>query len=174
VKVTAPEDAALPSQATLTLSSGDVESRVPVSILAATRLGTATASSSYPGRGPELAVDGITDSTLWDQGQGWNDGTPDAYPDTLSVAFDGTAPIGRVRVHTLDSAQYPAAQFGIADADVQVHTGGIWTTVGQIRGNTRGVNDLTFPAAQADAVRVVVSAARVSYSRIIELEALPR
>ena len=79
-----------------------------------------------------------------------------------------------MRVHTLDSPQYPAAQFGIADADVQLRSGGEWRTVGTLRANTRGVNDLAFPAVEADAVRLVVTAARVSYSRVIELEALAR
>jgi len=170
--VTAPDDAA--EGGSLTLRAGDAELTVPVTVLPATRLGRASASSSYPGRGPELAIDGITDSGLWDQGQGWNDGTADAYPDTLTVDFAAPAPIGRVRVHTLGSAQYPAAQFGIADADVQLRKGGEWHTVGTLRANTQGVVDLTFPTAEADAVRLVVTAARVSYSRVIELEALAR
>jgi alpha-L-rhamnosidase len=139
----------------------------------ATRLGRASASSSYPGRPPELAIDGITDSTLWDQGQGWNDGTANAHPDELTVAFSAPAPIGRVRVHTLDSAQYPARAFGIADFDVQLRVAGAWRTVGELRGNDRGLVELAFPAATADAVRLVIHASRATYSRVIELEALP-
>ncbi|MGH2950195.1 MAG: discoidin domain-containing protein, partial [Solirubrobacteraceae bacterium] len=174
IAVSAPVDAALPGQAALVLRAEGVEHRVLVRIAAATRLGRASASSSYPGRPPELAIDGITDSGLWDQGQGWNDGTAEAYPDELTVAFDGAAPIGRVRVHTLDSTQYPASGFGIADFDVQLRTGGEWRTVGELRGNDRGVVELELPAIEADAVRLVIHAARVSYSRVIELEALPR
>lgn len=173
VTVTAPVQAALGSTATLTLRAGDAEQQVPVRIDAATRLGRASASSSYPGRPPELAIDGIVDSGLWDQGQGYNDGTLDVFPDVLTVDFGAPAPIGRIRLHTLDSAQYPAAAFGIEDADLQLHTGGEWRTVAAIAGNDRGIIEATFAAVDADAVRVVIKAARASYSRVIELEALP-
>jgi len=174
IAVRAPAGAPVPGQAAVVVTAGEAQERVPVTLAAATRLGTASASSSYPGRGPELAIDGITDSTLWDQGQGWNDGTANAHPDVLTVAFDGAAPIGRVRVHTLDSAQYPASAFGIADFDVQLRVDGEWRTVGELRGNDRGLVELAFEPVEADAVRLVIHAARVSYSRVIELEALPQ
>jgi hypothetical protein len=173
IAVSAPDDAPVPGQAAVVVTAAEAQARVPVRLAAATRLGTASASSSYPGRGPELAIDGITDSTLWDQGQGWNDGSANAYPDVLTVAFGGAAPIGRVRVHTLDSAQYPASEFGIADFDVQLRVDGEWRMVGELRGNDRGLVELAFEPVQADAVRLVIHGARVSYSRVIELEALP-
>jgi hypothetical protein len=91
----------------------------------------------------------------------------------LTVEFGDPAPIGRIRLYTLDSAQYPAAAFGIEDADLQLHTGGEWRTVASIHGNDRGIIEATFAAVDADAVRVVINAARASYSRVIELEALP-
>jgi hypothetical protein len=174
IAVTAPLDAALPGTAAISLCAGDAERRVPVTIDAATRLGQASASSSYPGRPPELAIDGVLDSGLWDQGQGWNDGTINAFPDLLTVAFGEPAPIGRIRLHTLDSAQYPARAFGIEDADLQLRVDGEWRTVAAVRDSDRGVIEATFAALQADAARVVVGAARASYSRVIELEALPR
>lgn len=173
IAVSAPIDAALPGGAALTLEAGDVERRLPVTIDAATRLGRASASSSYPGHPPELAIDGIVDSALWDKGQGFNDGTPDAYPDTLTVDFRDPAPIGRIRLHTLGSPQYPAAEFGIADADLQLRTGGEWRTVAEVRGNVLGVIDAAFPPQTATGARVIVHAARVSYTRVLELEALP-
>jgi len=174
IAVTAPLDAALPGTAAISLRADDAERRLPVTIDAATRLGQASASSSYPGRPPELAIDGIVDSGLWDQGQGWNDGTIDAFPDALTVAFGEPAPIGRIRLHTLDSAQYPAGAFGIEDADLQLRVGGEWRTVAAVRDSDRGVIEAGFAPLQADAARVVVGAARASYSRVIELEALPR
>jgi F5/8 type C domain len=173
VVVRAPVDAAVPGQGALILRAGEAERRVPVRIDYATRLGRASASSSFGARTPELAIDGITDSGQWDAGQGWNDGTPDAYPDTLTVDFAAPAPIGRIRVHTLGSAQYPPGQFGIADFDVQVRVGDEWRTVSTVRGNSEAVVEAAFPAVDASAVRVVVHAARVSYSRVVELEALP-
>lgn len=115
----------------------------------------------------------MTDSSGCDTGQGWKDGTANAYPDELTVTFDLPATVGRIRAHTLDSAQYPAADFGIVDADLQINMSGEWRTVAEVRGNVQGVLEATFPAVQAEAVRVVVLAARVSYSRVIELEALP-
>jgi hypothetical protein len=172
--VEAPLEAALPGSAAISLRAGDAERRLPVTVDAATRLGKASASSSYAGRPPELAIDGIVDSTLWDGGQGWNDGTLGGFPDSLTVAFGAPAPIGRMRLHTLDSERYPARAFGIEDADLQLRAGGEWQTVAAIRDNDRGVVDATFTPVTADAARVVVHAARASYSRIIELEALPR
>lgn len=171
--VDAPLDTDLPAQAALVVSAEGVQRRLAVSLVPATRLGTATASSAYPGHAADTAIDGVTDSGGWDSGQGWNDGTANSYPDTLTVTFDKTATVGRLRVFTLDSAQYPAATFGLVDADLQVRVGDEWRTVKEVRGNDRGLLEATFAAVQAEAVRVVVSDARVSYSRVIELEALP-
>jgi len=172
--VEATPDTSLPDLAAISLRAGDAERRLPVTIDAATRLGSASASSSHPGRPPALAIDGIVDSGLWDAGQGWNDGTIDAFPDVLTVAFGAPAPIGRIRLHTLDSSTYPAGSFGIEDADLQLRVGGEWRTTATIRDSDRGVVEATFAALPADAVRVVIHAARASYSRVIELEALPR
>jgi hypothetical protein len=81
------------------------------------------------------------------------DGTIDAFPDVLTVAFGDPAPIGRIRLHTLDSAQYPAGAFGIEDVDLQLPTGGEWRTVAAIRDSDRGVVEASFPPLDADAVQ---------------------
>ncbi|SDU81219.1 glycosylhydrolase-like jelly roll fold domain-containing protein [Jiangella alkaliphila] len=173
ITLDAPLDSPLPGQATLVVRAEGVERRLSVALVPATRLGTATASSTHPAHPAATAIDGIVDSTLWEWGQGWNDNTPNAHPDDLTVTFDLPATVGRVRVFTLDSAQYPAARFGIMDADVSVLVDGSWRTAGQIRGNDQGLVEVTFPAVRAEAVRLSVLASRATYSRVIEVEARP-
>ena len=83
--------------------------------------------------------------------------------------------MGRVDLYTLDSAAYPAKDWGIRDADVQLLIGGEWRTVAEIRGNTEGLVRRTFEPVMASALRVVVRAANDgAYSRIIELEGYPQ
>ena len=74
-------------------------------------------------------------------------------------------------VHTLDSATNPAAEFGVRDVDLQVHTHGRWRTVRSVRGNTAGVISASFAAVRADRVRMVtLDSNDHKYSRIVELE----
>jgi hypothetical protein len=174
IVVDAPVGTSLPGAATVVVSAEGERHRLPVTLLPATRLGAVRASSSHPAHPAATVNDGVTESSGWDAGQGWNDGTPNAYPDDVTVTFDLPAVVGRVRIYTLDSSTYPAAEYGVTDADVLVLVNGEWQTVGQVRGNEQGRMDVVFPAVRAEAIRLVVVAARVSYTRVIELEALPR
>ncbi len=78
-----------------------------------------------------------------------------------------------MRVWTLDTPQDPAALFGVRDFDVQLEVDGLWRTVGQVRDNRAALAELTFPRVEATGLRVIVSSAPESYSRLVELEALP-
>jgi hypothetical protein len=91
------------------------------------------------------------------------------------VTFAAPAEIGRVDVDTLDSQQYPAARYGLRDADVQVLVDGQWRTVGQIRDNAVGHRSVSFDPVTASAVRLSITASNSGdYSRVIELAAYPR
>lgn len=166
-------DTPLGSTGTVTLTVGGTRYAVPVQVEPASQTGAASASSTYPGHPVSTVNDGVTDSNGWDSGQGWNDNTIDTYPDTVTINFTAPAPIGSVKLWTLDSSTYPATREGIVDADIQVQVDGTWQTVDQIRGNAQGLMTASFPRTTATAVRVQVLASRDHYSRIIELAALP-
>ena len=171
--VSASPAAAVPSAGAVTVIAGGVTYTVPVKLDLASRWGTATASSTLAGHDISTVNDGVTSSDGWDQGQGWNDATFDAYPDSATITFASPAPISHLDAFTLDSATYPAGQEGIVDADLEVQSGGIWRTVGTIRGNSAGELSATFPTVTATAVRITVLASRDHYSRLIELQARP-
>ena len=174
LQITAPSGTPIPSRATLGVAVGDLQAVVPVSVLPATRFGTVTASSTHPGYPAESVIDGDPASDRWGAGNGWNDNTINVFPDTIAIAFAAPAQIGRVDVDTLDSAQFPAAQFGLRDADVEVLVGAQWRTVGQIRGNQAGHVSVSFTPVIADAVRLSITASNSGdYSRVIELTAYP-
>jgi hypothetical protein len=146
-----------------------------VTVAPATRFGTVTASSTHPGYPAESVIDGDATSDRWAGGNGWNDDTINVFPDTLQVAFAAPAHIGRVDVDTLDSQQYPAARYGMRDADVQVLADGKWRTVGQITGNQAGHMSVSFDPVTASAVRLSITASNSGdYSRVVELTAYPR
>lgn len=130
-----------------------------------------SASSTLSRFDEQSVVDGATDSSAWDQGDGWNDATLGAFPDWVELRLPCAEEVGRVDVHTLDSAQFPAARFGVRDFDVQVLRDGQWATVREVRGSTAGLVSATFPAVTTDAVRVLVHATNDGgHSRLIEVE----
>jgi len=172
--VTAPISAPIPSTARLTIATGDIQAGVPISIEPATRFGTVTASSTHAGYPAESVIDGDATSDRWANGNGWNDDTINAFPDTLQVGLAAPAPLGRVDVDTLDSAQFPAARYGLRDADVAVLVDGRWQPVAQIRNNQVGHISVSFPSVTASAVRLTITASNSGdYSRLIELTGYP-
>ncbi|WP_200215074.1 alpha-glucuronidase family glycosyl hydrolase [Micromonospora coerulea] len=132
-----------------------------------------SASSTHANSSPSLANNGNTDSEQWNNGAGgWNDGTAGAFPDSLTANWERPVRLGRVKVLTLDSRQYPAASWGLRDYDVQLQVAGAWQTAAEVRGNTAGVVESTFSATTVSALRIVVHDTNDhGYSRIMELEA---
>lgn len=137
------------------------------------RIATLSASSTHPVSSPALAGDGNTDSEQWGNGTGgWNDGTAAQFPDSLAATWDSPVSLRRVRVVTLDSRAFPASSYGLRDYDVQVQVGGQWRTVAEVRGNTAGVVESTFPTQETTALRLLVHDSNDhGYSRVMELEA---
>jgi alpha-L-rhamnosidase len=140
------------------------------------RLGVASASSTHSRFSVAAVNDGRveaqTDYEVWNAGNGWNDATSRAFPDTLQVAWSESTPIGRVVLRTVDSPTQTAAVAGVSDYDVEVRSGGEWTVVDQIRGSTAATVTSSFAGRDADAVRVtVLDSNDHTYSRVVELEA---
>jgi alpha-L-rhamnosidase len=137
-----------------------------------TRPATMTASSSYPGHPATTTNDGNTDSAEWDAGAGWNDNTVNAFPDTLTATWRAPVTVSRAVVHTLDSATYPAARFGLRDYDVQALVDGDWNTVATVRGNQSGTVTSSFDAVTTTALRLSVADTNDhAFSRVVEFEA---
>jgi hypothetical protein len=173
--VTAPDTVTIPATATLTVQTGDLRTSVPISVAPATRFGTVTASSTHSGYPAESVIDGDAGSDRWAHGNGWNDDTINEFPDWIQVSLAAPAELGRVDVDTLDSAQFPAARYGLRDADVSVLVDGQWRTVGQIRDNQVGHLSVSFAPVTATAVRLTVTASNSGdYSRVVELTGYPR
>jgi F5/8 type C domain-containing protein len=134
--------------------------------------GPVSASSTHGNFSVCGAVDGNTNSEEWDTLTGWNDGTSRVWPDLYTVEFGAAKSIDRIVLYTLNSARYPAARYGLRDFDIQVLIAGEWTTVSTVRGNTRGMHELSLnPPVSATSARVLTLASNSSdYSRIVELE----
>ncbi|MFC7584802.1 discoidin domain-containing protein [Nonomuraea antimicrobica] len=127
-------------------------------------------NANYP---PCSIVDGDRSSNGWAGGNGWNDATARAWPDTVAIALGNARQVSRVDLYTLDTERYPASRHGLRDWDVQVQVGGQWQTVAQVRGNTAGTARSDFAPVTTDAVRIVALASNGAndYTRIIEVEA---
>jgi alpha-L-rhamnosidase len=135
------------------------------------RVATMTASSSYGGHPASSTNDGNTDSSLWDDNQGWNDDTYQSFPDTLTATWDQPVTLRKAVVYTLDSTKYPAAQFGIRDYDVQALVDGQWQTLATVRGNVAGTITSTFGPVATTSLRLSINDTNDhAYSRVIEFE----
>jgi hypothetical protein len=172
-----------PGQYGLRLSTSSETLTVPVDVMAVDQLDNGgnlalrrpvTASSqhtnaNYP---PCSVADGDRSSNGWAGGNGWNDATGRAWPDSVAIALGGAKQVSRVDLYTLDTERYPASTFGLRDWDVQAQVDGQWQTVAQVRGNTAGSARSDFAPVTADAVRILALASNGAndYTRIIEVE----
>lgn len=110
----------------------------------------AFASNFTRGHDPSTAINGITSSEGWDDGEGWECSFNRRLPDRdgwsrldpksmieygaawLEVQFPGPRSINRVTIYTLNSTQYPAIYHGIKEAWLQLWKEHGWSTVGEI------------------------------------------
>jgi hypothetical protein len=145
--------------------------------------GVASVSSEYGGYPASAVIDGDRKGTSWGYGGGgWNDATANAFPDWTQIAFNGTKSINRVDVFTLqDSISTPVdptptmtfSAYGVTAFQVQYWTSGGWAPIpgASVSGNNLVWRSFTFSPVTTDRIRVVVSDALASYSRITEVEA---
>jgi alpha-L-rhamnosidase len=128
--------------------------------------GTTASASSF--HAPNV-VDGATrtyapaNALDGDPSTFWNDDTADAYPDTLTVV--APTAVSLTGVSLASSVDGVPTSF-----TVQSWNGSDWTTQATVTGNTAVYQWIPFPALVTTAqVRVVVTGAQASYSRIAEL-----
>ena len=145
--------------------------------------GVASASSSYNAGYPTSAVnDGDRKGLNWGNGGGWQDATPNDFPDWVEVAFSGVKTIDEIDVFTLqDNYSSPSeptetmtfANYGLIAFDVQYWDGSAWVTVsgGSVSGNNLVWRKFTFAAVSTDRIRVLINSAANGFSRVVEVEA---
>jgi subtilisin family serine protease len=145
--------------------------------------GAATASSTFSGGFPAGSViNGDRKGLNWGSGGGWQDGTDGVWPDSVEVQFSEARTIEEIDVFTVqDSYAAPTeptpgmtfTKYGLQDFDVEYWTGSAWEAVpgGNVLNNTRVWRQFNFAPVTTTRVRVVVSRALASRSRIVEIEA---
>lgn len=147
--------------------------------------GTSSASSSHISGGypASSAIDGNRIGNNWGNNGGWNDGTRALWPDTLEVTFNSPKFLTEIRVYTLQNNWWSAGEptettlatsEGILNFEVQRFDGTQWLTVpsGVVTGNDKAMRIFTLPPMTAThKIRVVVTAARTNWTRIVEVEA---
>ena len=151
---------------------------------------TVVASNFTPGHSPSTVINGITSSDGWDDGEGWecpfdrkrprSGGWSRLDPRTtmgfgaawLEVQFNGPKLINRVTVHTLDSGKYPASQYGIEYAWLQLWEKYGWTTMAEVENGAIVARDslrrkqaggkmvFRFASTETDKIRLVVFRSR--------------
>jgi Tol biopolymer transport system component/subtilisin-like proprotein convertase family protein len=146
---------------------------------------TASASSVYSGSTGYLInaiIDGERAGLNWGNGGGWNDDTPNTYPDWAEVDFHGAKTINLINLFTLqDNYSAPSEpmetqtfnQYGIIDFNIQYWDGSVWVDVpvANVVGNNHVWRSFSFAAVTTSKVRVLVNDSLQSYSRITEVEA---
>ena len=152
-------------------------------VAAAANGATAVASSSYSsGYAASGAINGDRKGAPWGNGGGWNDGTAGTWPDWLEVDFARAKTISAVDVFSVQdnyaspvepTAAMTFTQYGLTDFTVQYWDGAQWTAVpgGVISGNNLVWRQLTFAAVTTTKIRVYVTGALNTWSRITEVEA---
>ena len=143
----------------------------------------ATASSTYNANYPPAgAINGDRRGLNWGRGGGWNDGTANASPDWIEVAFNGSKTIDEINVFSMqDNYSAPAeptptmtfTSWGLRGFEVQYWTGSAWAAVpgGTIVNNNLVWRRVTFSAITTTRIRIYITAALQGYSRVMEVEA---
>ncbi len=155
-----------------------------LNVAAASNGASASASSTLSAGFPASStIDGDRAGIGWGAGTGgWADATPNSFPDWLEVDFAGTSNVSEIDVFTVqDNYASPSAptpdmtftQYGITDFQVQYWTGSAWQTVpgGSVTNNNLVWKQFTFGTVSTQKIRVNVTNALYSYSRITEIEA---
>ena len=171
----APSTSAALSQVVNAVTSGDTN------VALASVGAVASASSTYSSGYPVSAVNNNERAgTSWGNGGGWNDATGGVFPDWVQINFNGSKTLDRVVVYTVqDNYNNPVeptdtmtfSLYGVTDFTVQGWNGSAWVTLGTVSGNNLVKRTVSFTAFTTDRIRVNITNALASYSRITEIEA---
>ena len=141
----------------------------------------ASASSTFSAAFPVSAVNNNERAGVnWGNGGGWNDATGNAFPDTVQINFSGSKTINRVVVYTLqDNYASPVEPtdsmtftlYGITAFTVQGKQGNQWVTLATVSGNNLVKRTVNFSPFTTTQIRLRITSALASFSRITEIEA---
>ena len=155
----------------------------PSNVAAAAAGAVASATSVHSvAYGPDGAIDGDRRGLRWGAGGGWNDGTAGLFPDSLQIDFNGTKTLSEVDVFTVQDVYWAPSvptetmtftEWGIRGFEVQYWNGSAWQTIPgtAVTNNNLVWRKFTFSPITTVRVRVVITDALSSYSRIAEVEA---
>ena len=141
-------------------------------------IASSTFGSGFPA---QSVIDGDTTGRNWTAGGGWADATLDQYPDWIVLQLNGKHVLDAVSVYTLqDNWQSPVTptstmtftQYGIVDFTVDGWDGTRWATLATVTGNNLVQRTVTFAPYTTDRIRVNVTRALGSVSRITEVAAM--
>jgi hypothetical protein len=145
--------------------------------------GVATASSTLSaGYAPSGAINGDRTGSGWGSGAGWNDGTPNAFPDWIEVAFDGARTIDEISVFSMqDNYTSPVeptptmtfSLWGLRAFTVEYWDGAAWAPIpgASVTGNSLVWRRFLIAPITTTRIRVFVTGALNGYSRVVEVEA---
>ena len=144
----------------------------------ATASASSVAGAAYAAAG---VINGERAGANWGSANaGWKDGTADVWPDWVQVDFSGSKAIDRVVVFSVqDNWTAPVeptdtmtfSQWGVRDFTVQGWNGTSWVTLATVNGNTLVKRTVTFASFTTDRIRVNVTNALASATRITEVQA---
>jgi hypothetical protein len=147
----------------------------------ATNGAVATASTTNgPGFLPSTVIDNKRSGAGWGAGGGWNDATAGAFPDWIEIDFSGAKTIDRAVVYSVqDNYLNPAEPTdsmtftlrGIRDFAVQGFDGTNWITLATVTGNNLVKRSVSFAPFATDRIRIYITNALASWTRITEVEA---
>src|SRR5262249_21936345 len=149
-----------------------------INVALAANGGLASASSSAY---PASAVNNGDRAGLNFSGGGvWMDTSPGLFPDWVEIDFNGAKTIDHVIVYSVqDKISTPVDpsdpltlnRYGLPAFDVQSWNGSGWVTLGSVSGNNLVKRSVAFAATTTSKIRVVINAAKGSYSMLTEIEA---
>ncbi|HKW81285.1 MAG TPA: Ig-like domain repeat protein, partial [Casimicrobiaceae bacterium] len=152
-----------------------------INVALASNGGVASASSSYSAGYPVAAInDNQRAGVNWGNGGGWNDATAGVFPDWVQINFGASRTIDHVVVYTLqDNYTNPIeptdsmtfSLYGITAFTVQAKQGSKWTMLGSVSGNNLVKRTVSFAPLATTSIRITVTGALSSFSRITEVEA---
>ena len=161
---------------------GTTSTRVNLALASAGAVASASSTASVD-YAPSGAINGDRKGANWDHGGGWNDFTPNTFPDWIRVDFPAVTPLSEVDVFSVQDnylnpvEPYEAMTFtkyGLVDFDVQyLDSSSNWVVVpgGSARGNDRIWTKFVFNTISTKAIRVYVGRAVDTWSRVTEIEA---